>query len=102
MPMSWNIGDISGVAAMPGDGGMAFPALVLSYASRALPVVPLRQEMTEGVPDAPVSAAATTPAATPTPAAEAPDPEQLAQQVYEWIQRRQRIERERRGIQQWH
>jgi hypothetical protein len=30
-----------------------------------------------------------------------PDPEKLAQQVYEWIQRRQRLERERRGIQQW-
>ena len=103
IPMSWNIGDISGVAATPGDGGMALPPLVLSYASRALAVVPLRQEMTEGVPNAPVSAAATTPAAASTsPASEMPDPEQLAQQVYEWIQRRQRLERERRGIQQWH
>jgi hypothetical protein len=59
--------------------------------------------MTEGVPNAPVSAAATTPAtASTSPAAEMPDPEKLAQQVYEWIQRRQRLERERRGIQQWH
>jgi hypothetical protein len=101
-PMSWGIGDISGVAATPGDGGMALPPLVLSYTSRALAVVPLRQEMTEGVPNAPVSAATTPATASTSPAAEMPDPEKLAQQVYEWIQRRQRLERERRGIQQWH
>jgi hypothetical protein len=103
LPVSRTTEDISEVVAVPSDGGMALPPLVLSYASRALAVVPLRQEMTADVPEAPVAPTTTRPAATPTsPASEAPDPEQVAQQVYEWIQRRQRIERERRGIQQWH
>jgi Domain of unknown function (DUF4157) len=103
IPANRNLGDISGVAATPGDGGMALPSLILSYTSRALAVVPLRQEMTADGPDAPMSAAANAPAATSTStASETPDPEQLAQQVYAWIQRRQRLERERRGIQQWH
>jgi hypothetical protein len=103
VPMGQNLGELSGVAAVPGDGRMTFPPLVLSYASRTLAVVPLRQEMTAGLPEAPALAAATRLGATPAaPAREAPDPEQLAQQVYAWIQRRQRLERERRGIQQWH
>ena len=40
-------------------------------------------------------------APNPTPVPEAPDPEQVAQQVYAWMQRRLRIERERKGVQQW-
>jgi hypothetical protein len=102
VPMGQNFGDLSGFVAVPGDGGTAFPPLMLSYASRTLSVVPLRQEMTADLPQAPASAAAAAPGTAPgAPAVAAPDPEQLAQQIYEWIQRRQRLERERRGIQQW-
>jgi hypothetical protein len=103
VPMGRHIGDLSGVTASIGDGGTAFSPLVLSYASRTLPVVPLRQETTAGFSQAPAAVGATGPAIPPAlPAPEGLDPEQLAQQIYAWIQRRQRLERERRGIQQWH
>ncbi|MFQ5881385.1 MAG: DUF4157 domain-containing protein [Candidatus Methylomirabilales bacterium] len=89
-------------AAAPRGGGEAFPPLILSWPSRTMAVVPLRQEVTTA-PELPAPAVGAPPAApSATPAPEAPDPEELAQQVYEWIQRRLRIERERRGIQRWH
>jgi hypothetical protein len=40
-------------------------------------------------------------APSPTAAPEAPDPEQMARQVYVWMRRRLRLERERKGVQQW-
>jgi hypothetical protein len=92
----------------PGGGRGAFAPLMLSWASRTMTVVPLRQEAT-AQPEATAPVAGPSPGAVSTPPGEAeggppgaaPDPEQLAQQIYEWIQRRQRIERERRGIQRW-
>jgi hypothetical protein len=103
MPMNRSPDDVFEVAAAPSEAGMGLPPLILSYATRALPVVPLRQAMTADGPAAPVPPMTTTPGTTPaSPAAEVLDPEQLAEQVYAWIQRRQRLERERRGIQQWH
>jgi hypothetical protein len=103
MPTNRAPDDVFEVAAAPSEAGMGLPPLILSYTTRALPVVPLRQAVTADIPDAPVPPMTITPGTTPaSPAAEALDPEQLAQQVYAWIQRRQRLERERRGIQQWH
>ncbi len=78
-------------------GSDGFPPLILSYASRTTTAVPMRQESTISTSEAPPPGAAPAP-----PSPEAPDPEQLAQHVYEWIQRRLRIEGERRGVQRWH
>jgi hypothetical protein len=84
-------------------GSDGFPPLILSYASRSSAVVPMRQESTISTAEGPPPSAGMVPGAAPaSPAPEAPDPEQLAQHVYEWIQRRLRIEGERRGVQQWH
>jgi hypothetical protein len=94
------IGELPGLIFAPRDGGGAFSPLVLSYASRTTAVLPLRQEATTATPETPTSAAS--PDSSGAPPQEPPDPEKLAQQVYEWIQRRLRIERERRGVQQWH
>jgi len=85
----------------PRGEGEPFPPLLLSWASRTMAVAPLRQEaMAASETPAPATPPGAAPP-VPTPA-KAPDPEQLAQQVYEWIRRRLRFERERRGVQQWH
>jgi hypothetical protein len=90
--------------AMPLPGGSgAFPPLILSYGSRTTPVVPLRQESTVSPTEVQPPGAETVAGATPgAPSPAAPDPERLAQQVYTWIQRRLRIDAERRGVQRWH
>ena len=92
---------LSGQASLPHTTTDVLPTVVLSYPSRPTVVTPLRQDVTE-TSEMLASTAGAPPAVTPaTVASEMPDPEQLAQQVYERIQRRLRIERERGGIQRW-
>ncbi|MCE7989167.1 MAG: DUF4157 domain-containing protein [Caldilinea sp. CFX5] len=88
------------VLAAPG-GDSAFPRLHLAWPTHTLTTAPLRQEESASRP---VTPAAGTPGPTPPSAANAAPPvdlERLAQQVYTWIERRQRFEQERRGIQLW-
>jgi hypothetical protein len=81
-----------------------FSPLFLDYPSGTVPVVPLRQTAAVASPSeaTPSSISTTLDAAAATPAQEGLDPDKVAQQVFAWIQRKQRIERERKGIQRWH
>ena len=88
------------VLATPG-GDSAFPRLHLAWPTHTLTVAPLRQE--EGASRTGTAVAGTPGPTSPSAANAAPpvDLERLAQQVYTLIERRQRFEQERRGIQLW-
>lgn len=84
------------ITLAPAENANSTPVF-LSLGSRTTAVVPLRQEASA----TPSSAAAPVPSSPAPASSEPPNPEKLAQQVYELLQRRLRIEREQRGIQQW-
>jgi hypothetical protein len=94
--------ELRGAGIGPVDSPGDYPALLLAHASGMALASPLRQEA-GAASEAPATPPPLSPAmaAGPPAAPAAPDVEQLAEQVYTLIRRRERIKQEQRGIQRW-